>query len=146
MATKDFARFTLEKCAFWHGILTINDSIVTSFFDIKFKKDVPDPDNYIAFVTNDIPAYPIAVTDNCHVSLNIENNISGNSNKIRVCDVNFSGSELQKMINEVPNAQNIDVETDTGEWSFSNQNGQWILRGISVYIQLSHLRKFVKDA
>lgn len=142
-----YAKYTLEKCAFWHGILTINENTVTSFFDIKIKKDGPDPENIAALYTNDIPAYPVNVTDNVHVLINIENNVGTNPSHIKIVEANLLGSELMRQIEEMQPAPNlVDIKTDSGEWQFSLQDGKsWIIRAVCLYVPLTHLRKYVKD-
>ena len=142
-----YIKYTLEKCAFWHGILSINDTIITSFFDIKVKKDGPDPENIAALYTTDLPAYPVNVTDNVHVVINIENNIGTNTSHIKIVEANFLGSELTRQVEELPPQTNtIEIKTESGEWQFSLQEGKtWIIRGIVLYAPLQHLRKYVKE-
>ena len=146
MSSQPF-KVTLEKCSFWHGILTINDTIITSFFDIKFRKDVPDPENIAAFYTTDIPAYPVTVTDTVHASINLENNIGGNTSHVRIIDTTFLGSELMKQVEELPpTTTQIEVKTENGEWQFSLQDGKyWIIRGICIYVPIALLKKYTKD-
>lgn len=142
----NYLRISLEKCQFWHGIMTINETNITSFFLVNIKTDVPDTNN-VGICTDDLPAFPISVNDTIRVVFNLEMNIGTNPTINKVCETTFHGSDLWNKVSEVPpTQQSITIVNDVGEWTFSKQETFWIIRSFLVYCPLSQLRKYVKDA
>lgn len=145
-SSQQLVRVNLEKNFFWHGILTINEFNVISFFDVKTKKDVPDAPTMIGLYTNDVPAIMITESDTVHVNFNIENNISGTPTRFKVVDTTFFGSELARVVEESQGEKSqITVSLNSGEWTFSLQGTVYILRSFIIYVSLAQLKKYVTD-
>lgn len=102
----------------------------------------------IGLNTSDVPAIPMTVSDTMHISFNIENNIGANASRFRVCEATFYGSELTKAIEESKSQPfTYQLTNETGEWSFQYQENAkvYVLRGLTVFVPLAQLRKYVKD-
>jgi hypothetical protein len=136
-----------DKNFFWHGILSLNELGAHAFFDVKIKKNVPDAPNMVGIFTSDVPPLPLTLNDTFHVTFLLENNVGLNTVRYRVAESQFLGTELMRAVEESagPNTA-ITVTSESGEWQFSLQQQTWILRSILLYVPMTQLRKFMKDA
>ena len=157
MSNYHFSKTSLEKCYFWHGLMSINENnltgkffffflILIAFFDVKLTKDVPDQINFAGLFTNDLPSIPIFVTDSIRVTITIDNNIGSPTSKSIICEGTFNGSELWNIIETIPqNQNNVTITNEYGDWHFIQQDQFWIIKSFLIYSPLIQLRKFLKD-
>lgn len=142
--SSQYVRYPLEKRQFWHGIMTVNDNLITSFFDVKVKRDVPDSQNMIGLFTDDLPAVPVSTNDTIQVVFNLENNVGTTPVRNKVVETTFRGSDIWNKCSENPeNHSVITIPNDVGEWSFLFQETVWVIKSFLVYVPSSQLKKHI---
>lgn len=120
--------------------------LTPAFFEVKTRKEVPDAPNQIGLFTNDLPPIPVNVSDSCHITFRIENNIFGAGTRFMVAEADFAGGELWRTVESAdPKPATAIVTNDVGEFGFVLQGTVYVLRSILVYVPLAQLKKYVKE-